>query len=121
MNTPSHQHHPASFLTFLSDHRDGQLLDELTDVLGEVVAGVLDTRKTGSITLTVKIAAANEGNVVFVTDAIRSKTPERDRGGSIWFADNACQLVSSDPNQTRLSLPEDTVLDASTGEVIALR
>ena len=85
---------------------NGATVAELSDALEKVVAAVRATGKSGSITLTVKVAPASKGSndVLLLESAIRSKLPEPDRGMTIFYATEDNRLVRNDPKQIQLPL-----------------
>jgi hypothetical protein len=85
---------------------NGATVAELSGALQKVVAAVRATGKSGSITLTVKVAPAGKGSndVLIVESQVRTKLPEPDRGMTIFYATEDNQLVRNDPKQIQLPL-----------------
>ena len=85
---------------------NGAAVAELSDALAKVVASVRETGKSGSITLTLKVAPASKGNadVLLVESQVRTKLPEPDRGMTIFYATDTNLLVRNDPKQQMLPL-----------------
>lgn len=113
------------FAAFLQEHKKGALADELAEQLQEVVKAVLEHRKSGSLTLKLGVAMANDGITLFITDDVTTKVPKPDRGGGFAFADENGNLHRNDPNQMTLA-PLKAVpvgdgrvahINADTGEV----
>lgn len=92
-----------SIAEVLRDLTGGQTYDVLNSALTDVVQGVLDTHKTGSITLTLKIKPNGENSVI-ITDEVKAKVPERSRGESVFYATAGGNLVREDPRQPDLPL-----------------
>jgi len=97
---------PQEFLSFLAGTNKGRTASELTASLQELVAAIEATRKAGHLIykLTIKpvdSAAADDG-AVKVTDEITVKMPTHDRPTSIFFVDDACNLVRHNPRQSSL-------------------
>ena len=85
---------------------NGATVAELSDALAKVVAAVRATGKSGSITLTLKVAPASKGStdVLMVESQVRTKLPEPERGISIFYATDDNRLVRNDPKQIQLPL-----------------
>jgi hypothetical protein len=94
-----------SFLATLQRHRGGRLLAQASGKLAEVVAGVHDTGKAGTVTLTLTIKPAQRGqSAVVVTDKLTGKVPTLEAEASFWFATPAGQLCKEDPRQTTFEM-----------------
>ncbi len=85
---------------------NGATVMELSHALESVVAAVRAAGKSGSITLTVKVAPASKGatNVVMVESQVKTKLPEPERGMTIFYATEDNRLVRNDPKQQMLPL-----------------
>jgi hypothetical protein len=85
---------------------NGATVAELSDALEKVVAAVRAAGKSGSITLTLKVAPASKGNteVLMIESQVRTKLPEPDRGMTIFYATEDNRLVRNDPRQQMLPL-----------------
>jgi len=85
---------------------NGATVAELSEALEKVVAAVRLAGKSGSITLTLKVAPASKGStdVLMVESQVRTKLPEPDRGISIFYATDENRLVRNDPKQQQLPL-----------------
>ncbi|SEQ64875.1 hypothetical protein [Basfia succiniciproducens] len=90
----------------LSKLNRGELNDELTDVLAEVVKAVRSTRKQGSITLTLNVAMLNTRteDSIKITPKVSRKIPELDREESIVFSTAGGDVLFDDPNQLKMDL-----------------
>lgn len=96
-----------TFTAFLHEQRGGGLHGELTEKLIELVGAVMDHEKAGTLTLTVKVKPAEGSDrTVFVTDEVKAKIPEADRGSSLFFVDSRDQLTRRNPRQPELPLRE---------------
>lgn len=101
------------FTDILGELEGGDVLREMTDKLYDVGRAVRDTRKEGTIKLTVKLTPTGKS---FIVDAkIETKVPEHDRPSTTFFMTPEGTLMRNDPNQPRLPLRE--VMDESTGEL----
>jgi hypothetical protein len=94
------------FAAFLQEHRHGGLHGELSDGLAELVAAAREHDKSGTLTLTVKVAPNKDGLTVTVTDDVKVKAPEADRGAALYFADERGNLSRRNPQQMELPLRE---------------
>jgi hypothetical protein len=85
---------------------NGATVTELSAALEKLVAAVRAAGKSGSITLTLKVAPAAKGStdVLMVESQVRTKLPEPDRGISIFYATAENRLVRNDPRQQQLPL-----------------
>ena len=85
---------------------NGATVAELSEALERVVAAVRMAGKTGSITLTLKVAPASKGStdVLMIESQVRTKLPEPERGISIFYATDDNRLVRNDPKQQQLPL-----------------
>jgi hypothetical protein len=114
------------FADWLREQASGSTHEELSQALRDVIAKVRDTGKKGSLTFTVNVSTLkDDNNVLVVTDEIKTKLPEHDRSGSIFWADKAGNLTRSDPRQLSFEslreVPAPTINDAdvdqTTGEI----
>ena len=106
------------FSQFLMEQRGGGMHGELSEKLREVVAAVVEHGKAGQMILTIKVTPlkAAEGQYVVVDD-VKCKTPEGDRGASLYFADEDGNLSRSNPSQPELPLREIPADDGTAREV----
>lgn len=114
--------HARPFSDFIREQNRGRTHDELSDGLRDLVARVEDTGKKGTITLTITVEPL-KGNeaCLTVSDEIKLKLPEHDRGSSIFFRGTDGNLQRDDPNQVTFDflreVPGVVGVDAVTGEV----
>lgn len=87
------------FADFLTLHRP-ETVHELADALRDLVAAVVDTRKGGSLTYTLRIGPDKDGSIrpLLIVDSISVKLPEHDREPSFAFPDKDGHLHDRDPN-----------------------
>lgn len=85
---------------------NGATVSELSDALERLVAAVRSAGKSGSLTLTIKVAPASKGttNVLMVETQVKTKLPEADRGMTVFYATEDNKLVRNDPKQQMLNL-----------------
>lgn len=108
MTTPDPQE-PAParpFAAFLHEYRKGELHDELSEQLQELVAAVVEHGKKGALTVKVEVAPAGKGagNQLIVSAEVAAKPPKPDAPAQFFFADQEMNLSRNDPNQTRLDI-----------------
>jgi len=86
----------------------GTLNEELTEVLAEVVKAVRETGKTGSLTLTLKVAMFSKANedVVKISPVVASKVPEGERAETIMYSTADGDLLRDDPSTVRTELKQ---------------
>jgi hypothetical protein len=90
-------------LLSLLDVRKGEMLDEMSDQLAEVVQAVEETGKPGSITLSIAIRTGGRGALT-VTDDVSSKVPKIDKILTLFFNDGRGGLSRRNPDQAELPL-----------------
>lgn len=85
----------------LREHRNGRLVDHMTDRLAEVVAAVRETGKSGSITLklTISPSKGDEADAIEVIPNVSAKMPEKDLAKALFYADESNSLVRESPTQ----------------------
>lgn len=85
---------------------NGAAVMELSEALEKVVAAVRAAGKSGSITLTIKVAPASKGStdVLMVESQVKTKLPEPERGMTVFYATENNRLVRNDPKQQMLPL-----------------
>lgn len=99
-NSPALELRP--FAAWLHEHNKGRTHDELGVALRDVAAAVKDTGKPGRLTLTIEIRPSKAEGAVTVTDKISTKIPALERPASIFYLDDADNLVRNDPHQTSI-------------------
>ena len=89
----------------LRDIRAGEMVEELTEQLAQVVNAVLATGKKGNLTLKLSVDPASKGDaVVTITDDIKVTIPREKKAGTLMFALPSGTLQRQDPRQTELKL-----------------
>lgn len=93
------------FADVLRDLSKGQLHDELSTLLQDLIGAVQDTGKAGKLvlTLTVKPLPKTDG-MVAVADSVTVKSPELDRNETYYFVDDDLNLTREHPRQQALPL-----------------
>ena len=96
--------------------RDGGAAYDCSAALGELVQAVVETGKGGSLSLTIKVTPAAEGNAskVLILDDIAVKFPKVAHLPSYFYTTDDGRLSRHNPNQVRRgaaasdeSVPED--------------
>ncbi|UWQ59941.1 hypothetical protein K3722_07370 [Leisingera caerulea] len=90
--------HTINFLEFLQSFRRGQLLHEADEHLEKVISAMAETGGDGEITIKLPFKR-NKAGQIECTPKISSKTPHRQMGTGIYFADDEGRLSRRDPNQ----------------------
>ena len=85
----------------LGEIAGGAFSDRATDELAEATAAVIESRKSGTVTLTIKITPNGE-NSVFVDGVVKSNIPKVAMPRSIFFTDAGGNLLRNDPLQPEL-------------------
>jgi hypothetical protein len=102
----------------LRDIRKGRVVDAASDKLAEVVRGVMDTEKAGSLTITISIKPRAKGdNCLLIQAKIDGKIPQADLPDALFFANLDGDLLRDDPTQTRMFADAGEVIDPKTGEI----
>lgn len=99
-------------LTVLTQHRGGELMNDLSAAFREVNGQVNLVGKPGTVTVVFKISPARgvQGALV-LSDDLSTKAPRVASRASIFYADAQNNLVRNDPNQHELPLK---ILDTKT-------
>ena len=95
-----------AILDVIGNHKGGACLTEVSAALRQVTAAVQLTGKGGKVTLEMSLRPASKsaaGTLIFET-RVKSKVPEADAPGSIFYANDDYNLVRDDPNQKVLDL-----------------
>jgi hypothetical protein len=100
------------FTDVLRDARYGELHEELTNQLNELVKAVGDTNKAGQLTLTIKFKPSS-GGAIEMFDEVKLKKPELPKGSSIFFATVENNLVRNNPRQPELTGLREVASDQS--------
>lgn len=96
-------------IKFLVPLSEGTLVPDFTNKLHEVVQGVRETGKQGSISISLKIALMKGSQrQVEVNADLKANVPEFPRPMSIYFTDDNGGLHRSDPRQMGLKFEEET-------------
>lgn len=94
----------SAFLSLLQQHRGGEVLSDLAAAMREVTEAVQLAGKPGAIILTIAIQPATSSGAVIVADEIKVKLPKEEKITSIFFSDDAGNLLRNDPRQKELPL-----------------
>ena len=96
----------SRFLDILSAHKNGEAITDVSSAIKQVTSAVQLTGKGGHVVLTINIKPASKGSVgtLVVETRIKSKVPEVESYGSVFYADADYNLVREDPNQKKLDL-----------------
>jgi hypothetical protein len=106
-------------IAVLTEHRGGQTINELSAALRKVAEQVQTSGKAGSVTLKLKMTAAqNTCGTLVITDEITAQVPKPTPRGSIFFTDEHHNLVRNDPNQNELPLK---IVDTPTAQTQPLK
>ena len=89
---------PKPFNDTLVQLRYGELHEELTDAINEVVSKVDVTQKAGKIVLTLAFKAGKGGQIE-IADDLKVTLPKEEKGHTIMFATPEGNLTRQDPRQ----------------------
>lgn len=117
------------FADFLREVHSGRSHDELGEALHDLVARVKDTGKKGTLTYTVivePVKGISDDSALTITDEIKLKLPEHDRGASLFWANRDGNLERNNPNQMQFDSLEvvtspgpDVTVNVETGEIVS--
>lgn len=105
---------PPTFSQTLLNLRRGRVQRELTELLQEATLAVQDRGGKATIQLAITLKK-NKGGVIEVTDDVKARLPQLDRGVSIFWPDEQGGLHRSDPNQDELPFRGVTPMRADAG------
>ena len=91
------------FTDVIGEVEDGQLLRDLTEASYRVATAALETRKEGTITLTLKYTPTGRGSVQIDANVVE-KVPKHTRPSTTFFVGEDGELMRNDPNQPKLPL-----------------
>ncbi|ULR75081.1 hypothetical protein JC1_9 [Burkholderia phage JC1] len=89
---------PKPFNDTLVQLRYGELHDELTDAINEIVQKVASTQKAGKLVLTLAFKAGKGGQIE-IADELKVTLPKEEKGSTIMFATPEGNLQREDPRQ----------------------
>jgi hypothetical protein len=89
---------PKPFNDTLVQLRFGELHEELTDAMNELVSTVDKTQKGGKLVLTLTLKPGKGGQIELVDD-LKVTLPKQEKGSSIMFATPEGNLQREDPRQ----------------------
>lgn len=96
----------SPFPVTIATIRKGALVNELTEELARVVAGVMQFEKAGELTLKLKVKpAAQNSEMVVIEDELIVKEPKADRPPTWFFATDDGGLTRENPDQPDLPFP----------------
>lgn len=91
----------------LRDYRKGQLVEDASEALQEVVRSVLETGKPAEMAIILKVKL-NKGDtsLVIVSGEVKAKVAKEALPDAIFYADSTGDLHRSDPKQQDMLLTE---------------
>lgn len=89
------------FTDLLTALRFGELHEELTDKLNELVTTCTDTGKAGTLTLTLKLKPS-KGGAIEISDDVKTKLPSFEHASTLMFPTPEGNLQREDPRQLKL-------------------
>ncbi|MFT4225336.1 hypothetical protein [Micropruina sp.] len=106
------------FADWLREQANGKTHNELGEALWDLIARVEETRKKGTLALTITVEPMpkSDGNVLVISDNIQLKLPEFKRDASVAYVDRNGNLSRNNPRQPTLtglrdaSAPESTTI-----------
>ena len=90
------------FLSMLSDLSDGDIVAQLDEALEKVAGAAMATKKSGGISLALKVKP--EGGVAVVTAQVKTTVPQAATLSTIFYTDDEGHLFREDPRQQVLPL-----------------
>jgi hypothetical protein len=104
---------------------NGQLVDDLTDEMTEVISAIRSTGKAGKISVTLNLFPRGSDNTQMeVRPSIKGTAPEMERRISLFYVNADDGLQRDDPLQNQLPGIQTVVdatdkIDTETGEVLS--
>lgn len=95
---------PKSISQTLALLQGGSFIDICTEQLAELVKGVDDTGKSGTLTITLSLKKS--GGAIEIAAKVAAKTPEKKPDSDLLWATNEGSLVVDNPAQRKLALGE---------------
>jgi hypothetical protein len=90
------------FSGWLGSHRGGDLDDEITASLAELVTACSSIGKPGRLTIEIDLKPAGPGSRTLVlVDNVKLKVPEGEREAAVYYVDREGRLSRNDPYQQR--------------------
>lgn len=110
---------PRPFFEILKDLRSGRTLEDCAAEMEALVLAVRETRKSGSLTITLKVKPPKAGNASYlmIEDSISTKVPKLDHSDTVFFSTKDGGLSRQDPSQQELFRPALERIDTGTGEI----
>jgi hypothetical protein len=91
---------PVSFSEFIHKAQRGTVEARLGEKLRDVVKGIRDTKKPGSVTLTIGMEPVKgDVNTLAVNFTIKAKVPEATPDSSVYFSADDGALTRDNPRQ----------------------
>jgi hypothetical protein len=91
----------GAFLRALQEHRQGEVLTNLSEAMRQAVEAARKHGKTASLTLNVQFAP-NAANAIAFTAEVTTKLPKELPFAGIFFSDEQGNLYRNDPLQQEL-------------------
>jgi hypothetical protein len=91
------------FTDTLGELDNGTLHNDLTEAVYNIMAAVMETRKKGSLKLSISFTPTGRGTVEVAAD-FDASIPEHDRASTTFFVGKDLSLQRRDPNQPDLPL-----------------
>lgn len=97
-----------AFLSFIEAHKGGDAISEISKAMRQAAAATQLTGKASAVDFQIKIQPATKGSAATLVIVTKTKTklPEIEQPGSIFYADDDFNLVREDPKQIKLPLRE---------------
>lgn len=95
----------SQFSEFLTDHARGQVDDEATATLVDLIAAVTATGKKGQMSVVIDVKPSGS-RMVQVQASVAAKKPEPDAEVGVFYVDSDGHLRRDDPYQERLPIAE---------------
>lgn len=107
------------FSDALREIRDGELIEELSDKLNQLVNAVQTTEKGGELTLKIVLTPEKGSPAIFVADKVTVKLPELPRGRTVMFGTEQGNLQRKNPKQKEFELRDASKTDSPLREAPA--
>lgn len=93
--------------------RGGQMLDEASDMLAEIVRAVDSTGKAGELTIKLQVKKLSRSGALEVIDKVTAKVPEETQITTMMYPTPEGNLITEDPRQQKLDLKVPQIAGAT--------
>jgi len=101
--------------------RGGQMLDEASEKLAEIVRAVDVTGKAGELTIKLQVKKLSRSGALEVIDKVTAKVPEESPITTMMYPTPEGNLITEDPRQQKLDLKIPQIAGAEDVQLKSIR